>query len=144
MKGSWLNIFLLFAILGLSLTSCKKTDDLNDNKDPMLLSEFILGDDWSTPAEELGANIVMIAEFINNGTYTVTLTDGVEGIESLATGYWINNETNVLTMDRPEYPTVKKSISVDQNVFTVTWNENSNTSMTWSEVGEDDIIWTRP
>ena len=130
MRGLSLTISLLFAILGFSLTSCEKTEDLNDNKDPMLLSEFILGDDWSTPVEGLGSDIVMIAEFINDGTYKVTLTDGVEGIESLATGYWINNETNVLTMNQPEYPIGKKSISVDQNVLTVTWNENINSTMT--------------
>lgn len=142
MKTRFFNVIIVVSILLFSVSACEKEKE--ESEKPMELSEFVLGDEgWSTPVPAFGADVLMIVEFINDGEYLLTLTNGVEESEFPKADYWINNVTNELTLDQPESPIGKKLQILEVDVYIVSWQEENNTTMTWSKTGEEDIIWTR-
>ena len=133
--GIWV-ILIMGAVV---LQSCEEEEE-----PPQPLSAFVIGE-WYSQDLMLGDTEAFFLADIGADHYTLTLVVGDESAELLPKGYTVNNETNVLTIEQPQFPGDEPS---DEKIpFKVTWNEGGDV-MTWLPVdpledGAPTINWTR-
>lgn len=141
MKKAILFLMVAFFATGI-FTSCEKDD-------PMLLSEYILGDaEWVSQEVEIDEDVFVwySAVFSSNGTYYLSLTDGEESLTFDPSEYTVDDEANTISIQEPLFPDSDPPEVREWVTFGVTWNEDSN-EMTWNPTGENNdapiLIWTR-
>ena len=127
---------MIIAAMLLVFTSCDKEDD------PQLLSDFITANVWETimTNNEPVVILMYIAEFLTDGTYTLSITDGTITL-SASGGYSVNNQANTLTLDQPEIGEMPEDPTLI--TFDVEWTEGIK-QMSWTDVDDPDevIVWT--
>lgn len=128
---------MIIAAMLLVITSCEKEDD------PQLLSDFITANVWETiiTNNEPVVDLTYIAEFLTDGTYTLSITDGTTTL-SASGGYSVNNQVNTLTLDQPEIGEMPEDPTLI--TFDVEWTEGIK-QMSWTDVDDPDevvIVWT--
>ena len=128
-------VLFLFAVLtAMVFASCEK------EADPQLLSDFIVGGEWVYEQIEELQTLTFTGEFLSNGTYVLSLTDGNVTL-SFDGDYSINDDTNVLTLDEPD---IEQDGETGVAVFDVVWTEGVE-QMVWTQVGDPTnvLTWTR-
>ena len=127
-------VLFLFAVLtAMVFTSCEKEES-------QVLSEFIVGGEWVYEQIEVLQTLTFTGQFLNDGTYVLSLTDGNVTM-SFDGDYSINDDTDVLTLDEPD---IEQDGETDIAVFDVVWTEGID-KMGWTEVGDTTNVlsWTR-
>ena len=125
--GIWL-ILIMGAVI---IQSCEKDE-------PQVLSEFIVGGEWTYEQIEVLQTLTFTGQFLNNGTYVLSLTDGNVTL-SFDGDYNIDDDTNVLTLDEPDID--QSGGEPEQVVFDVVWTEGID-KMVWTEVGDATNVLT--
>lgn len=136
-------LFLMVAFFAAAVfTSCEKDD-------PVLLSEYILGDaEWVSQEVEIDEDVFVwySAVFSSNGTYYLSLTDGEESLDFDPSEYTVDDEANTISIQEPLFPDSDPPEVREWVTFNVTWNEDSD-EMTWNPTGENNdapiLIWSR-
>ena len=128
-------VLFLFAVLtAMVFTSCEKEDGTQ------LLSEFIVGGAWTYTEVDGLETMTFTGQFDTNGTYTLGVS--ADGLTiSLDGNYSINDATDVLTLDEPDF---EDDGETDVVVFNVAWTEGVE-QMVWTQAGDptNGLTWTR-
>ena len=137
MKKAFLFLMLSLFAVGL-FTSCEKEED------PMLLSEYVIGEWRSQDMEDMDGVYFLVD--IEEDHYTLAMSNGDTTVFIPSAGYTVDNENDIITIDQPQMP--GEDPSDDVVPFKVTWMETSDV-MTWTpqENGGDNdaptLVWTR-
>ena len=134
-------LFLMAIFATMIFASCDKNNEIT----PKVLSEFIIGEWMAEDVPDFGDDVYMTTEFKTDGKYVLAISNGMETITLDPANYSVNNKTDVLTVDEPEWPeTMKSLVLADQTSFIILWNEALNGNMAWTEEGEEfSLVWTR-
>ena len=146
-KSILTSIFTLTALLFV-LQSCEKENS-------MLLSEFVIGE-WESGTVDIDGdldNYFIFYADIEEDHYSMSMAPALEGgnpdLDNLVNlpdeGYAVDDDTNIITIDEPDFPGEEPSTGTVS--FNVTWDKDAET-MTWNPVddgphGPPVIIWTK-
>ena len=128
-------VLFLFAVLtAMVFTSCEKEDE------PQLLSDFIVGGEWVYEMQEELQSLTFLGQFFDDGTYLLKLTDGTNEVPFTG-DYSVNDDTDVLTLDEPDF---EGDCDTEQAYFNVEWLEGVE-QMVWTQIGNETnvLTWTR-
>lgn len=134
-------VLLAFALVAAMIfTGCEEEEE-----PAQTLTAFVIGE-WESQDLLMGDTEAHFLADFETGFFTMTLVVGEESATLPKTAYTVDDESNVITIDQPQFP--GEEPSGDKIPFDVIWDEGGNT-MTWLPVDplEDDgpptIVWTR-